>query len=554
MGRVFGAIRRIDLGGIPESDFWMRLPLYFFALILVAVGYSQNNRPPLPAPTHANVPYGDHPNQVIDFWKADIGARGPLAIYIHGGGFTGGSKDKINPSTVTKLLNAGIHVAAVEYRFIKHAKLPAAHEDVKRALQFVRSKSRDWAINPKLIGAFGGSAGAQLSGYLAFHDDMADPDSEDPIARQSTRLFCVALSGAQSTMDLNWWVGNIPGYEEFHATAEKYWGLSGKALEDAIREASIINHITPDDPPVYMSYGMAPDARIPEDPKRVRGWMIHHVNFGIAMLQKFRAAGVEATLDYPGPETRYGSAAEFLIDKLAWKNQRSLYEDYEPGVFSKGGDEIAYQLLRPRNFDPQRTYPLVLFLHGSGGRGPANIRNLTDADVPARLATDAVSGSYEAFYLVPQCPGPNTWADADWMASRGNSRPSKQAVLLELVDHLVESEAIDPSRLYVTGLSMGGFGTFSVVAARPDFWAAAAPVCGGWQVKDAKLFVNTPMWLFHGDEDLAVSVQYSRDMDQAIRSAGGNVQYTEYPGLGHNSWLTAYWEDRLWEWMFEQRR
>jgi len=532
----------------------MKLPLSILSLLLIVVGYSQNDRPPLPPPTHANVAYGDHPNQVIDFWKADIGARGPLAIHIHGGGFTGGSKDKINPATVTKLLNAGIHVASFEYRFIQHAKLPAAHDDVKRALQFVRSKAREWAINTELIGAFGGSAGAQLSGYLAFHDDMADPDSEDPISRHSTRLYCVALSGAQSTMDLNWWVGNIPGYDEPHVTGERYWDASGASLEEAIWEGSIINHISPDDPPVYMSYSMAPDARIPEDPKRARGWKIHHVNFGIALQQKLRAAGVEATLDYPGPKTRYSSAAEFLIDKLAWKNQRSLYEDYEPGVFSKDGDEIAYQLLRPRNFDPSQKYPLVLFLHGSGGRGPANIRNLTDADVPARLATNAVSGSHEAFYLVPQCPGPFTWADADWIRERPGGRPSKQPILLDLVDHMGESEAIDSSRLYVTGLSMGGYGTFSAVAARPQFWAAAAPVCGGWQVEDASKFVDTPLWLFHGDQDRAVSVQYSRDMDRAIRSAGGDVQYTEYPGVGHNSWLNAYWEDTLWDWMFDQRR
>ncbi len=445
-------------------------------------------------------------------------------------------------------------MASFEYRFLKHAKLPAAHEDVKRALQFVRSKSREWAIDPKLIGAFGGSAGAQLSAYLAFHDDMADPDSEDPIARQSTRLFCVAPSAGQSTMDLNWWVENIPGYDEPHVQGDKFWDANGMSLEDAIWEGSIINHISPDDPPVYMSYSMAPDAKIPEDPKKARGWMIHHVNFGIALQQKLMAAGVEVTLDYPGPETRYSSVVDFMIDKLAWKNQRMRYQDYEPGVFKSGKDEIAYQLLRPRNFDPSKAYPLVLFLHGSGGRGPANIRNLTDADVPAQLATSAVSGNHEAFYLVPQCPGPNTWADADWMRERPNSRPSKQAVLLELVDHLVASESIDPSRLYATGLSMGGFGTFSVVAARPDFWAAAAPVCGGWQTDEAAKFTKTPLWLFHGDEDRAVSVQYSRDMDRAIRSAGGSVKYTEYPGVGHNSWLNAYWDEDLWEWMFKQRR
>ena len=101
----------------------MKLPLFFLLLaLLTAPVWAQSNRPKLPAPTHANVAYGDHSAQVLDFWKADIGARGPLAIFIHGGGFTGGSKDTINPGAVIRLLESGIHVAAVEYRLLKHAK------------------------------------------------------------------------------------------------------------------------------------------------------------------------------------------------------------------------------------------------------------------------------------------------------------------------------------------------------------------------------------------------------------------------------------------------
>ena len=126
--------------------------------------------------------------------------------------------------------------------------------------------------------------------------------------------------------------------------------------------------------------------------------------------------------------------------------------------------------------------------------------------------------------------------------------------MLELVDAVVSKERIDRKRLYVTGLSMGGFGTFRAVAARPDFWAAAVPVCGGWTPDDAKVFKKTPMWLFHGDQDTAVEVQYSRDMNAAIKAAGGDIQSTEYPGVKHNSWLKAYWESEMWDWMFEQKR
>ena len=356
-------------------------------------------------------------------------------------------------------------------------------------------------------------------------------------------------------MDFDWWLANIPGYDKRHADLPAAYGLTGREFDAAVRETSIVNHITPDDPPVYMSYNMAPDEPMPTDAKKANGWKIHHVNFGIHLQAALQKAGVEVTLDYPGPETRYESVADFFIDKLAWKGQRELYSDFAPGTFEgKTGESIDYQLLKPRNYDPAKQYPLVVFLHGSGGRGPANIRNAIDADTPARLATDAVSGQHEAFYLVPQCPGPNTWMSGDWRESRSSSRPSKQAVLLELVDDLVAKEGIDRSRLYVTGLSMGGFGTFSSVSARPNFWAAAVPVCGGWVKEDAKAFVDTPMWLFHGDQDTAVKVQYSRDMNQAIAAAGGDIQYTEYPGVKHNSWLKAYWEPDMWEWMFAQKR
>jgi acetyl esterase len=123
------------------------------------------------------------------------------------------------------------------------------------------------------------------------------------------------MTGAQSTMDLDWWLENIPEYDRVHVDPSGYFQADPSSLDAAVREASIINHITWDDPPVYMSYRMAPDEAVPE--KNANGWKIHHVNFGIALLKALNAVGVEATLDYPGPATRYDSAVEFLIDKLA---------------------------------------------------------------------------------------------------------------------------------------------------------------------------------------------------------------------------------------------
>lgn len=295
----------------------MTINHFYFALGCVLISplcSGQTNREAPPEPTLADVAYGDHPQQVLDFYQAEVEGPAPLVIYIHGGGFTGGSKDRVSGATIRTLRDAGIHFASVEYRFLKDAKLPAAHRDAVRALQFIRYNSDAWGIDPKRVGAYGGSAGAQLVAYLAWHDDQADPDSEDPVARESTRLACVAPLNGQSTMDLNWWQENIPGYDQRHREINEYIDQKGSELERIVREISIINLISADDPPVYMRYAMRPDDPIPE--KNASGWKIHHVNFGVAMEEKLRNAGVEVTLAYPGPETRFKSEVDFFIHHL----------------------------------------------------------------------------------------------------------------------------------------------------------------------------------------------------------------------------------------------
>jgi hypothetical protein len=293
-----------------------------YSLLIILIGFAilpadlaaQRQRAPLPEPTHANVAYGEHPQQVIDFWLVEGKGKRPMVVYIHGGGFRGGSKNSVGAARIDQLRKAGIHVASVEYRLIGDAPLPSAHDDAIRALQFIRSKAEKWGIDKERIGATGGSAGAQLVAFLAWHDDFADPDSEDPIARESSRLLCVAPTGCQSTMELDWWIDNIPGYTEPHRDEKEYTQLTGVARLGVIREISVINHISPDDPPVYFRYGMAPGSPIPEN--NPRGWKIHHINFGLTMQEKLQAAGVEVTLNYPGAKVKYASDVEFLIDKL----------------------------------------------------------------------------------------------------------------------------------------------------------------------------------------------------------------------------------------------
>ncbi len=281
----------------------------------LALGFAQDEKFS-PQVTYENVPYGNHPHQVIDFWKAEAKDPAPLVVFIHGGGFRGGSHDKVNPRAIKKYLDTGIHYVSIEYRFLQHARFPAPHEDCIRALQFIRTKAGDWGIDKDRIAGYGDSAGAQLIGYLGWANDFANSKSEDPISRESSRLKAVALLGGQSTVDLNWWVQNIPGFEKSfigELITEKIPMIERRAI---FKEISIINHISFDDPPTFMSYWMRPEDPIPTDPQLIWNWTVHHVNFGKSMQDKLKSKGVEVTLNYPNHTEFFEDEASFLIHHL----------------------------------------------------------------------------------------------------------------------------------------------------------------------------------------------------------------------------------------------
>ncbi len=295
------------------------LPAMFcFGLISVnnAIGFSQENVKP--TPRYENVSYGPHERNVLDFWQAESGAPTPLVIYIHGGGFRNGSKKSLNARTLKSLLEAGISVAALNYRLVGNAPLPAAHDDCRQALQFLRSKADAWNVDENLFGAFGGSAGAQLCMYLAFHDEMAKPNSDNPVERESTRLACVATSGGQTTMDVEWWKSHVPGYTTAHRDfMETFGATTQEEYEKKFAEVSALSLISMDDPPIFMSYNMGPDDPVPSDSRRAQNWKVHHVVFGIELKKKMESLGIEAELKYPGAKPRFESSADFFIAKLA---------------------------------------------------------------------------------------------------------------------------------------------------------------------------------------------------------------------------------------------
>jgi len=279
-------------------------------------------RPPALQPTRADVAYGPHQRNRIDFYRAQSEEATPLVVYIHGGGFRGGSKRGINQKTLQQLLDAGISVAAIEYRLVPEYPLPIAHQDSLRALQFIRAQAQAWNIDKQRVAAFGGSAGAQICMWLAFHDETADPENYDPIKRESSRLCCVATNGGQTTMDFSWWKQHIPGYNKPHRPQSEYFGdMDDGQHARTIKDISAQSLITADDPPIWMSYGMAPDAPIPSDPRRTQGWKVHHVAFGVRLKQMMDQLGIESHLSYPGKQVKYKSMADFFIAKLSLAGQ-----------------------------------------------------------------------------------------------------------------------------------------------------------------------------------------------------------------------------------------
>jgi predicted peptidase len=225
----------------------------------------------------------------------------------------------------------------------------------------------------------------------------------------------------------------------------------------------------------------------------------------------------------------------------------------EPAEFeAKTYKSMPYRLFVPPNYDRTKKYPLVLWLHGAGGRGDDNKKQITEGNtLGATIWTRAENqANNPTFVLAPQCP-PGEW----WANNNTEMRPSRQLeMVVELLAELQKQYSIDANRLYVGGQSMGGYGTWSIITEYPEMFAAAIPICGGGNVSKAEKMTRTAIWAFHGDIDQAVKVERSREIIAAIKKAGGNPKYTEYKGVGHNSWINAFAEPDIVTWLFAQSR
>lgn len=226
--------------------------------------------------------------------------------------------------------------------------------------------------------------------------------------------------------------------------------------------------------------------------------------------------------------------------------------------------KLNYRFRTPAEVDATKSYPLILLLHGAGGRGDDNIGQLKDAGVLSLLDKASIGAKRDCYVIAGQVPNDKLWVDVPWTTLDHEMPPISDSMrmMLECVDAFVADPAhrVDAKRIYVAGLSMGGYGTWDAIQRRPDFFAAAVPICGGGDKRLAAKLTNLPIWAWHGDKDGAINVSRSRDMVAAIRSAsevdGANkpIKYTEVAGRGHNVWVPALESQEMWEWLFAQRR
>jgi len=273
-----------------------------------------------PPKTFANIAYGRHERQVLDFWQGAGSGPRPLLVFIHGGGWITGDKGQKMP-LFRPFLDRGISCAAINYRLAPDHPLPAPVHDAARAIQFLRTKSREWEIDDTRIGLTGPSAGACTAMWLLLHDDLADPTADDPVQRQSTRVCAAAVQVGQTSIDprmLEGWMGPKVLLHPmiFRAVGEETWEGALQNYESHrgdYAEFSPLNHVDAEDPPLFLECSAEMDL-----PARDTGHGIHHPIHGVKLKECSDRVGHECHLLVPGHASspRFATQNAFLMDKL----------------------------------------------------------------------------------------------------------------------------------------------------------------------------------------------------------------------------------------------
>lgn len=233
---------------------------------------------------------------------------------------------------------------------------------------------------------------------------------------------------------------------------------------------------------------------------------------------------------------------------------------FVPASYQILGKSLKYQILFPEGYSEKKAYPLLVFLHGAGERGDDNQKQLTHGK---QFLTDNFHSKFPAIVIAPQCPADDYWANVErhqigdnysFQFGTSDQPTTSMLVLQQLIQNWIQSGKVDKSRIYVGGLSMGGMGTFELLWRMPHTFAAAFPICGGTDITKLPLYAkHVSVWLFHGDADAVVPVENSRNAYKSLKQLGGNVKYTEYKGVNHNSWDSVFVEKGLATWLFSQK-
>lgn len=264
-------------------------------------------------------------------------------------------------------------------------------------------------------------------------------------------------------------------------------------------------------------------------------------------------AGLPFGHDFPVTSIRVG--ATVILDTQEENIIRQAPMDaYEPCFFQNSGTTLGYRLLPPLNQEQGRKYPLVLLLHGAGERGEDNYLQLFH--VARKFVEPQVRSDYPCFVAVPQCPERMQWVNTPWNLPKHDmpeqiSEPLAQ--VMELIDSLTNTLPIDTSRIYLVGISMGGYAVWDTIQRFPKKFAAATPICGGGDANMASRLTQMPIWAFHGAKDTVVPTNRSIDMVEAVNAAGGHAKLTIFPDTYHDSWNKAIDTPELLPWMFAQK-
>ena len=254
-----------------------------------------------------------------------------------------------------------------------------------------------------------------------------------------------------------------------------------------------------------------------------------------------------------------GSFFLFVFTYLTGQNNQELLSSYEARIWeAEKNKRLLYRTASPAKLVRGEKYPMLVFFHGAGGRGNDNTSQLLDAGGLAAFEKQGLRSKRNSYVFAGQVPKGSRWVNVAWNLL-GHTMPKvsdSMKMALDAIDAFVADykNQVDPNRIYVMGLSMGGYGTWDAIQRRPGFFAAAVPICGGGDKSLGKNLIKIPIWAWHGDKDSVIKPIRSREMIQAITEAGGSPKYSEIKGRGHNSWVDCWQSRELWDWLYSQRK